>query len=228
MDFETAFKKPFTDVKKLLIGILLSIVPIINFFAMGYMLECAKRAMKKDDALPEWDTWGDYFVKGLLSIVIEGIYLIPAIIIGAIFMWPSLKSAMPMMMAGQVPDFAGMMAGSAMAGIGVSALLALLAVFIAPSAIMHFLNGKFRDAFSLGSVFRKAFTGKYLLAWLIFIVYSIALGLLLGFVPYAGNAISSFIAGVTGLSLIGAAFGEIGMPAEKPKAAPRKEVKKRK
>ena len=86
MDFETNFKKPFTDVKKLLIGILLSIVPVVNFLAVGYMLETARKSMKKDTSLPEWEGWGDLFVKGLLSIVIEAIYFIPAAIVGLIFM----------------------------------------------------------------------------------------------------------------------------------------------
>ena len=59
--------RPFTDFKKLLIGILLNIIPVINFFALGYLLECG-RTPKKD--LPEWKNFGDFFVEGFFAAVI--------------------------------------------------------------------------------------------------------------------------------------------------------------
>ncbi|MDD4878421.1 MAG: DUF4013 domain-containing protein [Candidatus Nanoarchaeia archaeon] len=229
MDFETNFKKPFTDVKKLLIGILLSIFPVINFFSMGYMLETAKRAMKKEQALPEWDNWGDLFVKGLLSIVIEALYFMPALILGAVFLWPAMKTSIPSLIAGQIPDIAGVLTTTALSGMAAGGILALIALYITPSAIMHFIRGKFGDAFSLGSVFRKAFKSQYAMAWLLFILYSMLLGALLNFIPYVGSAAASFIAGITGLSLIAEAFAGIEMPEKKTaEAKPKKAVKKRK
>jgi hypothetical protein len=209
MDFETNFKKPFTDVKKLLIGILLSIVPIVNFLAIGYMLETARKSMKKDTSLPEWTGWGDLFVKGLLSIVIEAIYFIPAAIAGMIFLWPVMSSAMPMMMQGQIPNIGQLIAnmGPAMMGLALAGLLGLFAAYVAPSAIFHFLNGGFNDAFKFGSVLKKAFSGTYGMAWTLFILYSMVLGAVLGYVPYVGSAAATFIAGITGFSLIAEAFG---------------------
>lgn len=209
MDFETNFKKPFTDVKKLLIGILLSIVPVINFFAMGYMLETAKRSMKKDSSLPEWTGWGDLFVKGLLSIVIEAIYFIPAAVVGMVILWPTMASAMPMMMQGQIPNFGEMIAnmGSMALGLVLAGLLALFAAYAAPSAIFHYLNSGFSEAFKFGSVLKKAFSANYGMAWILFILYSMLLGSLLRFIPYVGSGAATFIAGITGYSLIAEAFG---------------------
>lgn len=228
MDFETNFKKPFTDVKKLLIGILFSIVPVINFFAMGYMLETAKKAMKKDPSLPEWGGWGDLFVKGLLSIVIEGLYFIPAAVVGMIFLWPAMASAMPMMVQGQLPNFGEMIAnmGSRAFGLWIAGLLALFAAYVAPSAIFHYLNSGFSEAFKFGSVFKKAFSANYGMAWLLFIVYSMLLGALLGFIPYIGSGAATFIAGITGFSLIAEAFSETSMT--KAVKAVEKPTKKRK
>jgi hypothetical protein len=65
MNIETAFKKPFSDIKKLIMGILLSIVPIVSFFASGYILECSGIGKKKSsNKMPEWKNFEYYFVKG--------------------------------------------------------------------------------------------------------------------------------------------------------------------
>ena len=58
MEYEKAVKRPFTDLNKFLIGVLLLIVPFLNLitglFVRGYSLECAKSSMKKKFGLPEW------------------------------------------------------------------------------------------------------------------------------------------------------------------------------
>ena len=46
-NFGEAIKRPFTDLKILLIGIVLSIIPIVNWFTFGYFLECARTTGKK-------------------------------------------------------------------------------------------------------------------------------------------------------------------------------------
>src|SRR3989344_4043515 len=75
MDLATAIQKPFTDIKKLLIGIVLSIVPIVNFFSIGFSLESSGLGRNKKSAkMPEWDEWGDYFIKGLFAFVIGLLY----------------------------------------------------------------------------------------------------------------------------------------------------------
>ena len=39
VNYEEAIKKPFTDIAKLIIGIILSFIPIIWWFAKGFILE---------------------------------------------------------------------------------------------------------------------------------------------------------------------------------------------
>jgi len=46
VDYGEAIKRPFSDVKKLLIGIVIQLIPIVNFMAIGYQLKCAN-AMEK-------------------------------------------------------------------------------------------------------------------------------------------------------------------------------------
>lgn len=211
MDFMGAFKKPFTDFKKLLIGIALSILPIINFFATGYMLAIAKKEMKKDKGLPEWAEWGNLFVKGLLSVIIGIIYALPLILAVVIFAFPLIKAAI----AAGVTSQAGLISmitssmGGMMGTIGLIAVLLLFIAYIVPSAVLHYIAAdKFGEAFKFGSVLKKAFSGNYCVAWIVGMVYSSVLGYAVGFIPYAGSAISGFVSGVTMYSLLGEAFKE--------------------
>jgi hypothetical protein len=41
VNYTDAFEKPFTDIKNLLIGILLSIIPVISWFAVGFQMKCS-------------------------------------------------------------------------------------------------------------------------------------------------------------------------------------------
>jgi hypothetical protein len=84
MDYGKAFSYPFQDpewVKKILIGglmYLLGFLLIPVFFPMGYMIQTIKNvATGVEPALPQWDDWGGYFVKGLMSWLIAIVYMIP-------------------------------------------------------------------------------------------------------------------------------------------------------
>ena len=63
VDYGAAISRPFEDIKKLIIGCLLNIIPIVNFLAMGYVFDAAKMTLGKKKGLPEWDNWGDLFMK---------------------------------------------------------------------------------------------------------------------------------------------------------------------
>jgi hypothetical protein len=82
MEFDKAIQKPISDWKTLLIGILLSIVPIVSWFAKGFALECSGLGKNKPSAkMPSWQGWGDLFIKGFIAWVITMIYMIPAILV---------------------------------------------------------------------------------------------------------------------------------------------------
>ncbi len=85
IDYNLAFKKPFSDFRKLIIGIILNIFPIINLISYGYILESSdiKRG-KQTDEMAEWEDFTGFFVKGLLSFIVILIYSVPAMIVGAI------------------------------------------------------------------------------------------------------------------------------------------------
>ena len=66
MEYKKAILRPFLDWNKFLIGVLLSMFPILDIFVKGYGLECGKSAMNKKYKLPEWGL--DNFVKGLIDL----------------------------------------------------------------------------------------------------------------------------------------------------------------
>jgi hypothetical protein len=84
MDIGKAFTFLFEDeekIKKLLIGILVSIIPIVQIMAIGYVVELVRNLL--DDVeypLPEWDRFGDYFMDGLKITVGLLVYSIPIIL----------------------------------------------------------------------------------------------------------------------------------------------------
>ena len=88
MDIGKSFSYVFDDedwVKKVAIGGVISIIPIVNFIAVGYSLRALKNVAEgKERPLPEWDEWGDDWVKGLMVTLAGFIYAIPLIALSII------------------------------------------------------------------------------------------------------------------------------------------------
>lgn len=203
MDVINAFKRPFSDVKKLIIGCVLNIIPIVNFLSIGFIGESAKFSFKKRKELPEWKNWGDLFITGFFMFLIGFVYSLP----GLIILFLSLGSTITNIFSGSSP--AGIMSSLIFAGplIVLSLLLLLASFYISPAAIMGYLSkGKLGDAFKCKIVLKKAFTGNYLGAWFLALVFGLLFGLVLGWIPIVGKAIASFISGVIGLTLLAESY----------------------
>ncbi len=202
-DYGEILKRPFTDIKKLLIGILLSLIPIVNFFAGGFQAKAAKLVLQGKKQLPEWTDWGDLFVTGLLITIIGIIWLIPAGILFMIFGGMAFFGAFA---PGMAPAGAFATAGL---GIIIAALVLIVSVYIMGAAVMNYIaKGNFGAAFAFGEIFKKAFTGAYLVAWLVGIILTIVLTAILQVIPWIGTAISGFISGMWYFMLIASAFKE--------------------
>ena len=199
VNYNEAFKRPFTDWVKFIIGIVLSIIPIVNFLTGGYQLECARTASKKKYKLPEWKEWGNLFVRGLLAAIIGIIYMLPALILFTIAVGSAIFTGFV------TQDFFSVLATSGpLVVIGI--ILMVIAAFIGPMGITNYaMTYKFSAGFDFKKIFKKAFSGRYFTAWLLAIIYTLIISWILGFIPYVGSAIASFIAGVTMMTL----FGEI-------------------
>jgi hypothetical protein len=204
VNYIDSFKRPFLDIKKLVIGILLSIIPIVNFLAIGYYINAAKSVIKSKPSfkLPEWENWTDLFVKGLLSIVINIVYSIPALI--ALF--ASFRNIATMTMLGGPNVLSALTSPSFLIG----GILLLIAAYLTPLAVIHYINtNNFKKAFDFRYVLNKTLNTTYLAAWLVGTVYSVVLVMILGLIPYIGSMLGSFIAGVTIFTLLGQAYYKV-------------------
>jgi hypothetical protein len=84
MNVSEALNYPFKDSKaltKVLIGIVIFIIPIVNLIGFGYSLRVIRDVAKGKSDMPEWDNWGGDFVKGLLLTVAQFIYSLPFILV---------------------------------------------------------------------------------------------------------------------------------------------------
>jgi hypothetical protein len=200
MNYINAAKRPFTSLKRLCLGILLNIIPLINFFTCGYIIECALSPKKE---LPEWKNWGSLFIKGFYWTVINISYSIIPIAFMLLSFGTKIFNEQNLASAIKTNLELGITAG----------LIAGISLYLTPSAILSFAySGKLRNAFK-SEVFSRAITMQYLksiiTASIIFIASSIVLGIIVSLT--GGNAgaklvsiaVSSFITEVTLFTLLG-------------------------
>ncbi len=83
-----ALKVPLQDEnwgRKVVIGCLISLVPIANLLTFGYSLKYLRARMNDDAALlPEWREWGDLFLLGLKVLLVSLLYSLLALIVGGV------------------------------------------------------------------------------------------------------------------------------------------------
>ena len=213
LDYNEALKRPFTDVKKLLIGLVLSIIPIINFIASGYQLKCSKSIIKKGKnmyMLPEWTNWGNLFLVGLVSFFISLIYFIPALLLIFFFVGK---------------DFLTNLSSLTYESLGFMAIIivviSIITLFVLPMALVKYsINEKFGDAFKFIEIFSKSLTWKYTAAWIFTLIILLVLNLVLSWLVIPvnftgvdkinlGGSFANFISLVTGFTLFGKAYSEI-------------------
>ena len=199
VNYESAIKRPFTDWKKLVIGVFLSIIPIVNFITYGYFIKCAKTK----DKLPEWDNIKDYFITGLMIVIIGSIYILP----GFILMGLGLATG----------TIFGLTLNSIILGILSGSLFLILAIFlllivsyILPIAIFDFVKrNKFEDAFKLKSIIKRSFKQTYFVPYMFIFLYSLAAGIVATFIPIIGTFIAHFAVGVTFFTVMGEVYPKL-------------------
>ncbi len=85
MDIGKSFTYVFEDpnwIVKVLIGGIVSVIPIVNFAVVGYMLTTLRNVAEgQPTPLPEWGDFGNHFMKGLYAVVGGIVYFLPAIVV---------------------------------------------------------------------------------------------------------------------------------------------------
>lgn len=181
MQIGKAFTYTFEDSKwlsKLLIGALISIVPILNLAWGGYTTEIIRRVSQQHpEPLADWDDLGRKFVDGLILFVAGILYGLPLIVLIAL-MVPFFVGAASA--EGDIQDV--LTAVSTGAGILFSCLAVLYGLFLSiifPAVQVNFARkGSFGSCFEVGNIVRLATSnlGDFLLAWLAYLVFSVIAG----------------------------------------------------
>ena len=222
MEIKDALKKPFTDLKNLLIGTVLNLLPILNFFSLGYAIECSGIGKEKaSKTLPEWTDWGELFVKGFFAFLITLIYGLPAIILTMIFFGETIiqlvKSGALYSFGQGIVEMQLVTSGTGFAaGMLVISLTSLFISYILPAAVLGYLkHNSFKEAFDFQTIFRKTFNKRYLFAWVMAAIIGLAIGFVISLtvkitlVYTIISAAGVFIQLVIMYTLIGDAYAKI-------------------
>jgi hypothetical protein len=88
MDYGKSFTYVFKDEKwisKFLIGVVVSLIPIVNLAALGYIVELVKNVRDGlKTPLPEWDEFGAFFFSGLKFFLGTLVYALPIILVSLV------------------------------------------------------------------------------------------------------------------------------------------------
>ena len=172
MDYGKAFTFVFDDedwIKKLVIGGILSLIPIVNFIVLGYGLKVLKNVAEgAERPLPEWDDFGDYFVQGLMSFLGGLVWAIPLILVG---MFSGLISYLTGYDVRSDQGFWYYSGNACTFGLScLSALYGLLMGAVMPAANTKYaISREFAAFFRFGEIFKyiSANLGTYIIAVLL-------------------------------------------------------------
>jgi hypothetical protein len=209
MELGQAFTYIFKDKRwfsKLLVGWLVSIVPILNFAFTGYVTQTIRNVEGKlEEPLPEWDDFGKKFVLGFFMWLAGIVYALPVILLSIIFF-------VPVAIAGnsQSSDtWAALLTG---AGILVGCIMLLyglaLSLFLPAMNINLARKGTVGSVFEIGEFIKifRANTGDYLVAWIMTIVWAVVIGFVggllitvLAIIPCIGWIVAFVLGGLIGV-----------------------------
>jgi hypothetical protein len=205
MDYGKSFTFVFDDeewVQKILIGGVLNLIPVVNLVAVGYGLRSLKNvATGVGKPLPDWDDFGDYFAKGLVSSVGAAVWALPVILL-------SIAMAAFTTVTGYNadPQYVSVPVQLCISSLGcLSGLYALLLGAFLPAVMTRYaVSGDVAAFFQFGEIFSyiKSNLGPYIVALLLGAVAAIIGGLGL-FACCIGVAFTSFWAMLVAHHLLG-------------------------
>jgi hypothetical protein len=187
-------KKIFSDISRLIILIVLSIIPIVEWIVLGYMAKVNKESPGTGTP-PKLETYGQLFVDGVKVFFATFIYmLIPTILIavGAVGTFANLTPFQTPMLAP-----APLIGGAGVAILLVGIILAILLLIILAVGLAHMIKtGKFGNAFAFGEIFaiiRGIGWGKYL-SWIaVTVVIGALLFGILSIIPVIGGILAAVV-----------------------------------
>ncbi|HEY0735001.1 MAG TPA: DUF4013 domain-containing protein [Herpetosiphonaceae bacterium] len=154
MDLKRGLTFPTLDpqwIVKVLIGTLISLVPILNFVGVGYALDVTRNVNNgQETPLPEWNDFGGQFIRGLLAVIIQFIWSLPLLVLVCPFAF---------ILAGSVDADTGQLSGVGSAAVACGPILLMvvglvLAPFIMAANTRFAITNQFSEAMP-GPVIRE-------------------------------------------------------------------------
>jgi len=180
MDYGRMLSDSFEFTKEAVVGKWIKwILLIIPFMSPGY----AFQIYKGTKPAPEINDWVANFINGIKIFIVALIYFIPIIIIGVIFLLPLLYAAISQ-------DTSALAAGigSALLGLLICILLAIIVALMLPIALIRFARTEsFGEAFNFGAIFAKIGNmgwGSYIIAWIALIIAAVIVGIIVGIIGF--------------------------------------------
>ena len=242
MNIGAAIGKPFGNIKNLVIGLILMIIPVVNALTIpGYLIRVAGRTMNNDNTLPNFGNFGELIIDSIKYIVISIVMMIPAMIvlfialgslvIGAISAAAMSGSTEMVQQELTTVILGGLAAASGLIVLGI--ILAVIGMILIISGVMNYAKTRqFGKAFAIKENLRSFFTGSFLIAIIVSIVLAIILAFIVGImiglaalIPAVGiwialiiTVIFDFVIMVMIYSLLGDGYphGAVAVPQAKP------------
>lgn len=195
MDVGRSIQYVFQDpnwVKKMLIGGLLSFIPLIGtLIVAGYWIRIATNVARGYELpLPDWNQFGGDFMRGLKAAVVLFIWALPLIVLAACGASPALLFNSS---NGAAQSFAGIFL---VGGIGFAFLMWIIVVYISPVIIGRYvMNDSIAAAFQVGQVLTDARDNAVPLLLLVAMAYALGFAAQFGFILcFVGYFFTSFLA----------------------------------
>jgi hypothetical protein len=137
-------------IKKILIGGVVGFIPIVNFAAIGYMVQIIRNVREAQALpLPEWDEFGKYFMDGLWVFLIFLVWSIPIILVAC------LQGVGTAVIAEANQDAANAYGIVSACFTCVIVLWALVLAAVSPAIMIRFAEvGEFMTGFQFSEIYR--------------------------------------------------------------------------
>lgn len=180
-------------------GIAILLAVILSAFYTGYTL----KILRGEKPLPPVSGFSILFVDGIKYLIIQMIYMIPAIIVFCLTVVPAMLAIMTSAIAGEPPATGyGAMWGM-MGGILLTTIIAFILGLIALIGVVRFARtGSMGEAFNFSEILAtigKIGWGTYIIALIIMMVVVLAVTIVLSIIPIIGGIIQFIIGPPVGI-----------------------------
>ncbi|WP_435348209.1 DUF4013 domain-containing protein [Haloarchaeobius sp. HRN-SO-5] len=153
-----------------------TVIPIIpQLLLYGYSLQAMRAGATGDPRAPEFDDWGDLFKDGLKVFVVVFVFtLVPMVLLVGVAVFGGFALSFGTAAGGATGAESAAAAGSGLGALvflglmGVAGIVSLAIFYVVPAALVGVATeDDIGAAFDFGSVKQIAFTGDYLVAFVV-------------------------------------------------------------